>query len=134
SALDLATAAAVVAAADRANGGLLVDTWHLARTRDGAGLLETIPGARIGGVQISDSPPGRGAGPGDPDPALPRSLLAGEGTLDLVGFVRLLDVRGSCAPIGVEVCSERLAAEPPEIAARWAGDAIRQVLAAARRS
>ena len=132
SALDLATAAAVVAAAGRPNGGLLVDTWHLARTRDGASLLEPIPGARIVAVQISDSPRVEKPEPDYLDAALTRRLLPGEGALDLVGFVRLLDVRGSCAPIGVEVCSERLAAEPPEVAARRAGDAVRQVLAAAR--
>src|SRR5262249_36352061 len=92
SALDLATASAVVAAAARPNGGLLVDTWHLARTRDGASLLETIPGARIGAVQISDSPRVEEPEPDYLDAALTRRLLPGEGTLDLVGFVRLLDV------------------------------------------
>src|SRR5262249_60048733 len=119
---------------DRATGGFLVDTWHMARTRDGAGLLETIPGACLGAVQISDSPRVEEPEPDYLDAALTRRLLPGEGALDLVGFVRLLDVRGSYAPIGVEVCSERLAAEPPEVVARRAGDAIRQVLAAARRS
>ena len=64
--------------------------------------------------------------------ALTRRLLPGEGALDLVGLVRLLDARGSLAPIGVEVCSQRLAAEPPETVARRAGDAVRALLSAAR--
>ncbi len=133
SGLDLRTAAAVVGAADRPNGGLLVDTWHLARTRDGAALLRDVPGARIVAVQISDSPR-----VGEPESdylaaTLTRRLMPGEGALDLVGFLRLLDARASSAPIGVEVCSERLAAEPPESVARRAGDAIRVLLASARR-
>lgn len=134
SGLDLRAALAVVAAADRPNGGLLVDTWHLARTQDGTALLRDIPGARIVAVQISDSPPVE-----DPEPdylaaALTRRLMPGEGALDLVGFLRLLDERASSAPIGVEVCSERLAAEPAATVARRAGDAVRHLLAAARRA
>src|SRR5262249_61497571 len=100
----------------------------------GAGQRASIPGVGLGAVQSSRAARGDAPEPDPRDAALTRRLVPGEGALDLVGFVRLLDVRGSCAPIGVEVCSERLAAEPPEIAARWAGDAIRQVLAAARRS
>ena len=52
--------------------------------------------------------------------ALTRQQSPGEGALDLVGLVRLLDFRGCLAPIGVEVCSERLATEPPETVARRA--------------
>jgi sugar phosphate isomerase/epimerase len=132
SALDLATAAAVVAAADRPNGGLLVDTWHLARSPRGMELLGGIPGERIMALQVSDSAPVEEPEVDYLAAALTRRLMPGEGALDLVGFVRLLDIRGGCAPIGVEVCSERLAAEPSETVARRAGDAIRAVLAAAR--
>jgi sugar phosphate isomerase/epimerase len=133
SALDLATAAAVIAAADRPNGGLLVDTWHLARTRGGTALLEGISGARIGAVQISDSPRVEEPEPDYLAAALNRRLVPGEGSLDLVAFLRLLQAGGSPAPIGVEICSARLAAEPPETVARRAGDAIRALLSAARR-
>ena len=62
-----------------------------------------------------------------------RRLLPGEGALDLVGLVRLLDARGCDAPMGAEVCSERLAAEPPELVARRVGSAMRTLLTAARR-
>jgi sugar phosphate isomerase/epimerase len=133
SALDLATAAAVIAKADRPNGGLLVDTWHLARTRGGTALLEGIPGTHIGAVQISDSPRVDEPEADYLAAALTRRLLPGDGSLDLVGFLRLLETRGSPAPIGVEICSAQLAAEPPDIVARRAGDAIRTLVAAARR-
>jgi sugar phosphate isomerase/epimerase len=132
SALDLATAASVVASANRRNGGLLVDTWHLARTRGGTELLRGIPGDRILAVQVGDSPPVDEPEADYLAAALTRRLLPGEGALDLVGVVRRLDLRGCLAPIGVEVCSERLAAEPPETVARRAGDAVRALLAAAR--
>ena len=134
SGLDLATAAAVVAAADRPGGGLLVDTWHLARTAGGDALLRTIPGAYVTAVQVSDSP--RVAGP-EPDyltATLERRLLPGDGALDLAGFVRGLDARACPATIGVEVWSAVLAAEPPVAVARRAGDAMRTILAAARAS
>lgn len=130
SAIDLATAARVVALADRPNGGILVDTWHLARTAGGDALLREVPGERILAVQMSDSP--RVAAP-EPDymaATLKRRLLPGEGELDLVGFVRRLDAVGCSAPLGVEVWSEQLAARPPLEVARRAGDAMRALLAA----
>src|SRR5262245_31105226 len=132
SALDLAAAASVVQAANRPNGGLLVDTWHLARTRNGTALLGTLPGAMIGTVQVSASPPVEAPEADYLAAALGRRLIPGDGALDLVGFVRLLDAADSGAPIGVEVCSEVLAAAPPEAVARRVGRAVRAVLAAAR--
>jgi sugar phosphate isomerase/epimerase len=128
SGLDLATAAAVVAAADRQNGGLLVDTWHLARSRAGAAALRTIPGARIGAVQLSDSAAVDGPEPDYLAAALGRRLVPGEGVLDLAGFVRLLDEVGCDAPLGVEVCSDVLAAQEPETVARRVGEALRRLL------
>ena len=104
-----------------------------AHARRHGSSLGAIPGDRIVAVQISDSAPVEEPEPDYLAAALTRRLVPGEGALDLVGFVRLLDVRACCAPIGVEVCSERLAAEPPETVARRAGDAMRAVLAAARR-
>jgi sugar phosphate isomerase/epimerase len=124
SGLDLATALAIVQAADRPNGGLMVDTWHLARTHGGEALVRTVPGARVTAVQISDSPAVGGPEPDYLVAALGQRLVPGEGSLDLVGFLRLLDAIGCHAPLGVEVCSELLAAEPPIAVARRLGDAV----------
>ncbi|MEW6267752.1 MAG: TIM barrel protein [Thermodesulfobacteriota bacterium] len=132
SGVDLATAARIVAAADRPNGGILVDTWHLARTARGDELLREVPGKRVLALQVSDSP--RVAGP-EPDymaATLERRLVPGEGALDLAGFIRRLDAGGCEAPVGVEVWSKALAAAPPLEVARRVGDAMRAVLAAAR--
>ena len=56
---DLATAWQVVRAADRPNGGLMLDSWHYFRSDPDAALLRSIPGASILGVQLSDAPPRR---------------------------------------------------------------------------
>jgi len=129
SGLDLATAAAVAAAASRRNGGLLVDTWHLARSPDGMASLRTTPGARVGAVQLSDSAAVDGPEPDYLAAALTRRLVPGDGVLDLAGFIRLLDQLGCDAPLGVEVCSDVLAAQEPGIVARRVGEAVRRLLA-----
>ena len=132
SALDLATALAIVQAVDRPNAGVMVDTWHLARTPGGEAIVRTLPGARITAVQISDSPSVDGPEPDYLAAALGRRLVPGEGGLDLVGFLRLLRDSGCRAPLGVEVCSERLAAEPAAVVAHRLGDAMRALLRRAR--
>jgi sugar phosphate isomerase/epimerase len=131
SALDLATAWDIVRAAERPNGGLMVDTWHLARTRGGEALLRDIPGERVTAVQISDSAPVDGPEDDYLAAALGDRLVPGEGSLDLVGFLRLLDSIGCRAPLGVEVCSRRLATEPAIAVARRLGDAMRDLIARA---
>jgi len=131
SALDLATAAAIVAAADRPNGGLTVDTWHLARTRDGDALLATVPGARLLALQLCDSPLVTGPEADYMTATLTQRLVPGEGALDLAGFLRTIRAAGCRAPVGVEIWSETLAAEPPITAAVRVGAATRALLAAA---
>jgi sugar phosphate isomerase/epimerase len=125
SSLDLATAWAIVRTADRPNGGLMIDTWHLARTRGGETLVRTIPGNCVTAIQISDSALVDGPEPDYLAAALGNRLVPGEGSLDLVGFLHLLDDIGCRAPIGVEVCSAHLATEPPSAVARRLGDAMR---------
>ena len=125
SALDLPTAWAIVRTADRPNGGLMVDTWHLARTRGGEAIVRGIPGARVTAVQMSDSAPVDGPEPDYLAAALGNRLVPGEGSLDLIGFLRLLDEIGCRAPLGVEVCSARVATAPAIEVARRLGDAMR---------
>lgn len=132
SGLDFATAAAVVAAAARPNGGLLVDCWHLARTAGGETLLRELPGTIITAVQVSDS--ARVIAP-EPDylrVAMTERLMPGDGALDLVGFLRSLDASGSAAPIGVEICSDALAVSSARELAQRAGESVRAVVRAAR--
>lgn len=124
---DLGTALEIVLLADRANGGLNIDTWHCARTGTTAAQLRALPGDRILAIQIDDGP----AQAEDDllDATLHHRLLPGQGDLDLVGYLRALGPTGSPAPIGVEVFSDELHALGPATAARRAADATRQLLA-----
>jgi sugar phosphate isomerase/epimerase len=123
---DLATAWQVVRAADRPNGGLMLDAWHYFRSGPDGALLRSIPGASILGVQLCDAP----AAP-EPEPlhaTLHERLLPGEGELALPTLLADLRATGTTAPLGVEVFSDELHALPPEEAGRLAGQSLRAVL------
>ena len=76
---DLATAWQVVRAADRPNGGLMLDAWHYFRSSPDGALLRSIPGASILGVQLCDAP---AVAEADPLHAtLHERLLPGDGEL-----------------------------------------------------
>jgi sugar phosphate isomerase/epimerase len=81
-------------------------------------------------VQLNDAPAKAEANL--VDETMHRRLVPGEGAIDLVGLVRLLDAGGSRAPIGVECFSDELNALPAAEVARRVGDATRAVLAEAR--
>ena len=123
---DVAAALEIVEMAGRPNGGVMIDSWHHFRSGTDNEVLRRVPGARILGVQLNDAPR-------EPEPDViaettRRRLLPGEGDIDLVELVRILDKAGSRAPIGVEVFSEKLFALPAREVARRAGEAVREVL------
>jgi sugar phosphate isomerase/epimerase len=125
---DPATAWEIVRVAGRRNGGLLVDAWHYFRGTGGEGALRAVPAERIIAVQLDDADAPCGA----PYEDTLRRRLPGEGTFDLVGFVRLLDGMGVEAPLSVEIIAPDHHARPVVEAARRAHDATRAVLARAR--
>jgi sugar phosphate isomerase/epimerase len=123
---DLTTAWQVVAAADRPNGGIMVDAWHYFRGEPDGALLRSIPGASILGVQLCDAP----ATP-EPDPlhaTLHERLLPGEGELPLDTLLDDLRATGSTAPLGVEVFSDVLHALDPVDVGRRAGASLHALL------
>ena len=63
---------------------------------------------------------------------LHRRLLPGDGDADVAELIRVLDAGGCTAPLGVEVFSDDLGAQPPEDIAKRSAEATRQVLARAR--
>jgi sugar phosphate isomerase/epimerase len=130
SAIDARTAAAIVAGAARGNGGLLVDTWHVHHEPQAGDVLRSVSGGSVKSVQVADV--GSEASPDYFAATMHARRLPGDGTADLVRWVRLLDAIGARAPLGVEVLSDALHALPPDEAARRAGDAMRALLAAAR--
>jgi sugar phosphate isomerase/epimerase len=128
---DAATAWAMVQAAGHANAGVMVDSWHCFRGPTTERDLRAIPGERILGIQLNDAPAQPMANP--VEETLHHRLVPGEGDIDLVSLMRLLDELGSPAPRCIEVFSDQLLASgtPAEIAVR-VGDAIRAVREKAR--
>ncbi len=117
---DLARAWAIVQAADRPNGGLMIDSWHFFRSGSSLDLLSTIPGKRIFSVQINDAP----AQPGENllQETMAGRLVPGEGDLDLIGFIRTLDATGCTASVSVEIFSTETASQPmAETIRHWTG-------------
>lgn len=127
---NLRTARAIVEAAGRPNGRLVIDSWHLQRSGATPADLADLPGHLVGSVQLSDA----ALQPRESllEETLHERLLPGEGVVDLVGLIRSLDAIGAVAPIGIEVLSDRLNALPARTVAERAIAAVRRVLADAR--
>ncbi|HET8611298.1 MAG TPA: sugar phosphate isomerase/epimerase [Sphingomonas sp.] len=120
----------VVRRADRPNGGLHVDAWHLFRSGSRLSDLASVPGEKVYCVQLCDGPEHPAA---DPTSELMRGrLMPGEGAFDLTGFVRAIDAIGCAAPWSVEVFSDSHAGQLPAEVARRAAEATRRVIQQAR--
>lgn len=102
---DLASAWAIVAAADRDNGGLLLDTWHFFRSGSSFELLAELPAEKIFGLQIEDAPARPAADTARE--SLHERLLPGDGELDLERFMAAIAGRVP-ALSGPEVFSDDL--------------------------
>jgi sugar phosphate isomerase/epimerase len=123
---DLATAWQVIAAADRPNGGLMLDAWHYFRSDPDSALLRSIPGASILGVQLCDAPATAEAEP--MYATLHERLLPGDGDFPLPLLLADLAATGATAPLGVEVFSDVLHALDPGEAGRRAGASLRALV------
>ena len=130
---DAATAAAVVEAADRPNGGYCFDSWHLTRSTNRLDDLRRLDGAKIFATQFNDGT----VAPQHPDylhDCLTNRVPPGGGEFALADMVRILDEAGSTAPIGLEVCSQQLCDGPVGEAAQLAAAGMRSVLSQARQA
>ncbi|HEY5023583.1 MAG TPA: sugar phosphate isomerase/epimerase family protein [Acidimicrobiales bacterium] len=127
---DMATAWAVVHGADRANGGLNIDTWHCARTGTTPDELRTLPPERVFAIQLSDAP--LEAEHNLIEATLHDRSLPGEGALDLPGYLGALRDSGVRCPVGAEVFSDALHDRGARGAAAAAADATRRALDAAQ--
>jgi len=126
---DLPAALAIVQAAGRDNGGVLLDAWH--HFRGGVPDAALEPAARrVFAIQLDDAPTTPEESP--VAETLQRRLLPGAGDADLVEMIRRLDAGGCSAPVGVEVFSAELQKLPAREVAQRAADATRAVLAEAR--
>ena len=127
--VDLRGALDVIEAADRANGGVLVDTFHFFRGNPDMSVLAQLPGDRVFAVQVSDAP---ASFHGDYGEATFHRLLPGDGAIDLPGILGALDRAGGLHWIGPEVISPFTAAMPAAEAATLTTRRIRDIIRSVR--
>ncbi|MEM9131182.1 MAG: sugar phosphate isomerase/epimerase [Actinomycetota bacterium] len=130
---DLATACRVLDEADRPNGGLCVDTWHLARSGGGAADLVDLGADRVFGIQVNDGPR-RPPQPvtdlaGYVDDCLRRRRPPGSGDLDVAGVASTLLAAGVDVPWQLEVCDDRAWGRPAIDHATACAEGMRTLLA-----
>lgn len=128
--VDAASAYAIVKAASRPNGGVLIDSWHHFRGAANDAMLLEIPAEEIIAIHLDDAPM-------NPETDLVEEttrsrLLPGEGSFALPRFLGLLAEHGVHAPIAVEVLSDRLRAMPAATVAKLAYSQSVNLIDAAR--
>ena len=102
----------VVGGAGAANGGIAVDTWHLAKLGIVPDDLRQIPSKLLGWVELSD---GQYENLPDPiDEVVNHRRLPGEGEFPIAACVEVCREIGYQGPWGVEVLSEELRNLPIE--------------------
>lgn len=124
---DLAAAWSIVGAAARPNSGILIDTWHFAKSGSSLRLLEEIPPRHLRSIQLSD---------GYRD-LKSRSLFEdmlqwrdfpGDGELPVVEILRAVWNRGGLSSIGSEVFSLRANQMSATEAGVRSGETLRSTL------
>jgi sugar phosphate isomerase/epimerase len=108
----LETALAIVEDADAPNGGLAIDTWHMATLGIAPGTLRGVPARHLGWVELSD---GRWENMPDPvDETINHRELPGEGEFPILEYVAAVREAGYDGPWGIEVLSQKLRSLPIE--------------------
>jgi sugar phosphate isomerase/epimerase len=127
---DLPTAAAVAAAAGSANGGVLLDSWHLYHSGGTPADVRALPTGSVVAVQLSDGP--ATAATSRTATTFEREL-PGQGSFDLVGLIRSVRETGFAGPFGVEIFHPDFHALSLQTAADSAYRSVRSIVAAASR-
>jgi sugar phosphate isomerase/epimerase len=122
---DLPVALELVRQVGSPNLGVMLDTWHLARTGGGPEDLIGEAATLIGGIQVSDRRRVQ-----DSQPYVPISgrYLPGDGELPLVDILALVLAAAPDLAVGIEVINDELKAMPTAEAARMAGNALQRLL------
>jgi sugar phosphate isomerase/epimerase len=102
---DIKTGIEVVSGADKGNGGLLVDIWHMARGGIPYSEVASIPRRFLGHVELSDAAP-KPIGKLIEDTVNHRRLC-GEGSFDVPAFLRSIKATGYDGPFGIEIISDK---------------------------
>lgn len=99
----IAPAVAVIEGAGCANGGLLIDIWHMHRGNVAYADIETIPPGLIHHVELNDA---AAVVEGSLfEDTINRRLHCGLGAFEVPRFIRALDAQGYRGPVGLEVLS-----------------------------
>ena len=100
----------VVQGAAQPNGGLAIDTWHMAKLGIAPDELRQVPLEYLSWVELSD---GQVQNMDDlVDETVNHRRLPGEGEFDIPGYVAVCQDTGYTGPWGVEVLSEELRSLP----------------------
>lgn len=108
------------------NGGVIIDTWHVARAATPSAELASVPLHHIVGVELDDVDE-HVVGTLFED-TVHRRRYCGEGSFDLVGMVAALRTAGWTGPWGVEILSDGHRSTQVEAALARAADSARRVL------
>jgi sugar phosphate isomerase/epimerase len=120
---DLATAWQAVEMSGAPNAGIVLDTWHFFRGAPDLDLLASIPGDRIGAVQVSDAP--RLPPESLESECLHHRLPAGAGAFPLERVLAVLQHSGGLHDVGPEIFSDAYDQRPAEVNAREAALGLR---------
>jgi sugar phosphate isomerase/epimerase len=102
---DLALGRRLVDDAGQANGGLMLDLWHMARGGVDLAEIRDLPVRYIFAVELDDADEQvRGATLSED--TLDFRRLCGEGDQDVAGFIAATRATGYAGPWGVEILSE----------------------------
>ena len=112
---DIKAGLAVVAGANKSNGALLFDIWHVARGNIPYEDIASVPGKFIDYIEINDAA-ARSVGTLLEDTVL-RRKLCGQGDLDVHRFLRCVKASGYDGPFGVEIISAEQRNRPLDEAA-----------------
>lgn len=105
----------MVARADAANGGLLIDIWHVVRSGGTVADAGEVPLRFIKAVELCDAD--RVMHGSITEDTMHHRRLCGMGDFDLAGFIGALDHAGYDGPFGVEILSRSFRKLPLEDAA-----------------
>jgi sugar phosphate isomerase/epimerase len=100
---DIKTGVELVSSADKSNGGLLIDIWHMGRGGIPYSEVASMPRRFLGHVELSDAAP-KPIGKLIEDTVNHRRLC-GEGSFDVPAFLRAIKATGYDGPFGIEIIS-----------------------------
>jgi sugar phosphate isomerase/epimerase len=107
---DIRTGIELVSGADKSNGGLLVDIWHMGRGGIPYHEVAAMPGRFLGYVELSDAaqkPIGKLI-----EDTMNHRKLCGEGSFDVPVFLRAIKATDYDGPFGIEIISEEQRSRP----------------------